>query len=126
MRGLLGNIPNIDAFIMKRKAVYFGKVTRPDQDFLPRKFLAAWINRSQKNGAPQLTCNNNFSEAIDKILLLDKLSQAKLHRLENSSSKLKKKVVGKLILTTTLRCTAKLNPVKNLTLIAKAKENDHM
>jgi hypothetical protein len=47
-------------------------VSRSDQDSLAKKILAAWINRSQKNGTPQLTCNNNFAEVIDKILPQDK------------------------------------------------------
>jgi hypothetical protein len=36
--------------------------------YVPKKFLAAWIQGSRKNGAPQLSCNNNFAEAINKIL----------------------------------------------------------
>ena len=72
VRGLLCNIPNVDAFIMKRTATYLGKISRLNSDSLPKKFLTAWISGSRKNGAPQLTCNNNFAEAIDKILPLDK------------------------------------------------------
>jgi hypothetical protein len=77
VRDLLSNIPNIDAFITKRTAVYLGKVSRSDYDSLPKKFLAAWINGSRKNGAPQLTCNNNFAEVIDKILPPDKSLSSK-------------------------------------------------
>jgi hypothetical protein len=47
----------------------------------PKKFLAAWINKSRKNGAPQLTCNNNFARVIAQILPKDCLlsnSQAPL------------------------------------------------
>jgi hypothetical protein len=65
-------MPNVDAFIMKRTATYLGKISRLNSDSLPKKFLAAWISGSRKNGAPQLTCNNNFTEAINKILPLDK------------------------------------------------------
>lgn len=72
VRSLLCNIPKINAFITKRTAIYIGKVTRTEENSLPRKFLAAWIRGSQKNGAPQLTCNNNFTKTICKILLLDK------------------------------------------------------
>jgi hypothetical protein len=53
---------------MKRTAVYLGKISKLDDDSLPKKFLAAWINGNWKNGAPQLTCNNNFAETIDRIL----------------------------------------------------------
>ncbi len=38
---------------------------------LPKKFLAAWINKPQKNGALQLTCNNNFAKVISGILPSD-------------------------------------------------------
>jgi hypothetical protein len=41
-------------------------------DSLPKKFLAALISGSRKNGAPQLTCNNNFPETINKIHPQDK------------------------------------------------------
>jgi hypothetical protein len=37
---------------------------------LPQKLLAAWINKSRKEGAPQLTCNNNFAKAISNIFPL--------------------------------------------------------
>jgi hypothetical protein len=61
-------MPNIDAFLTKRMATYVGKITRADHESLPKKFLTAWINGSLKNGAPQLSCNNNFADAIHKIL----------------------------------------------------------
>jgi hypothetical protein len=46
VRGLFFNIPNIDAFINKRTARYVGKVARSDDTTLPKKFLAAWINKA--------------------------------------------------------------------------------
>ena len=67
VRGILCNIPNIDAFIAKRTAVYLGKVS-PSNNTYPQKFLTAWITGKRKNGAPQLTCNNNFVNSIKKIL----------------------------------------------------------
>ena len=82
VRGLLCNIPNIDAFITKRMATYVGKVTRADHESLPKKFLTAWINGSRKNGAPQLSCNNNFADAIHKILPPEP-SQTEMHHSEN-------------------------------------------
>jgi hypothetical protein len=63
---LLYNIHNIDAYTIKRTATYLGKVSRSDNESLPKKILAAWIQGSQKNGAPQLTCNYSFAEAINK------------------------------------------------------------
>jgi hypothetical protein len=71
VRGLLCNIPDIDAFIHQRTATYIGKTIRADENAYPKKFLAAWINDSKKPGAPQLTCNNNFANAIQKILWTD-------------------------------------------------------
>jgi hypothetical protein len=69
VRGLLCNIPNIDAFIYRRTATYIGKIIRADTNTsYPKKFLAAWINDHKKPGAPQLTCNNNFVNALTKIL----------------------------------------------------------
>jgi hypothetical protein len=68
VRRRLYNIPNIDAFINRRTMKYIGKVSRRNDDNLPKKFLAAWINGKRKNGAPQLTCNNNFARAIDTNL----------------------------------------------------------
>jgi len=41
------------------------KVTTP-----PQKLLAAWINKSRKEGAPPLACNNNFAKAISNIFPL--------------------------------------------------------
>ena len=68
VRGLLCNIPDIDAFIHRRMATYIGKISRSDTNTFPKIFLAAWINESKKTGAPQLTCNNNFANSINKIL----------------------------------------------------------
>ncbi len=68
VRAMFYNIPNVDAFINKRTARYVGKVARSKDVTLPKKFLAAWINKARKCGAPQLTCNNNFTRAIKDIL----------------------------------------------------------
>jgi hypothetical protein len=40
---------------------------RSSNNTYPRKFLAAWINRSRKTGAPQLTCNNNVATTIELV-----------------------------------------------------------
>ena len=72
VRGLLCNIPNIDAYIIKRTATYIGKISRIDDNFYPKKFLAAWITGKRKSGAPQFTCNNNFATSIQKILPLER------------------------------------------------------
>jgi hypothetical protein len=64
----LYNIPNVDAFINRKKANYVGKISRSDETTYPKKFLAAWINKRCKNGAPQLSCNNNFARVITQIL----------------------------------------------------------
>ncbi len=76
-RGLLCNIPNIDVFIMKRTDAYLGKVSRLNNNSLPKNFLAACISGSWKNGAHKLTCNNNFAETINKIVPLDKTLSSK-------------------------------------------------
>ena len=68
VRGLLCNIPNIDAYIAKRTATYLGKISRLNNNCYPKKFLTAWITGGRKSGAPQLTCNNNFSASIKKNL----------------------------------------------------------
>jgi hypothetical protein len=65
VRGLFFNIPNIDAFINKRTARYIGKVVRLDDTTLPKKFLVAWINKAQKIGGPQHTCNNHNAPLKD-------------------------------------------------------------
>jgi hypothetical protein len=59
VRGMLYNIPNIDAFITRRTAVYIRKITRSEGNSLPKKLLAAWIRGLRKNGGLQLSCNNN-------------------------------------------------------------------
>ena len=66
------NIPNIDAYIIKRTATYIGKKSRIDDNFYSKKILAAWIIGKRKSGAPQFTCNNNFADSIQKILPLEK------------------------------------------------------
>ena len=68
VRGLLSNIPNIDAFIHRRTATYIGKIVRANETTYPKKLLSALINDSKKPGATQLTFNNNFSNAIKKSL----------------------------------------------------------
>ena len=73
VRGILCNIPNVDVYIAKRTAVYLGKVSRSNNNTYPKKFLAAWITGKRKNGAPQLTCNNNFADSIKKILPAEKI-----------------------------------------------------
>ena len=65
---MLANIPNIDAFIHRRTATYIGKIVRVNETTYLKKFLAAWINKSKQPGAPQLTCNNNFANALKKII----------------------------------------------------------
>ena len=65
---MLCNIPNDDAYIIKRTANYIGKVARTNDHFYPKKFFAAWIVGKKKSGARQLTCNNNFVNSIKKIL----------------------------------------------------------
>ena len=68
--------------IHRRTATYIGKTTKADLSTYP-KFLAAWIKDSKKPGAPQLTCNNNFVNAIKKILPTDIIisKQAPLYQL---------------------------------------------
>ncbi len=83
VRRRLYNMPNIDAFINRRTVKYVGKISRLNDDNLPKKFLAAWINGKRKNGAPQITCNNNSARAIDTILSKDKT-------LSNNQALLKK------------------------------------
>ena len=41
-------MPNVDAFITRRTAMYIGKIAPSDNDTFPKKFLAAWINKSKK------------------------------------------------------------------------------
>ncbi len=43
-------------------------MTRSNNNCYPRKFLATWENAKRKNGAPQLTCNNNFASKIELML----------------------------------------------------------
>ncbi len=45
-----------------------GKIARLNDMASPKKLLAAWIIKPQKNGAPQLTYNCNFAKAINDIL----------------------------------------------------------
>ncbi len=68
VKALLYNIPNVDAFIARRTANYISKISRSNETTYPKKFLAARINKSRKNGAPQLTCNNNYAKVIAQIL----------------------------------------------------------
>ncbi len=68
VRAMFLDIPNIDAFINRKTAKYIGKVARSDDSTLPKKFLAAWINKAQKEGTPQLTYNNSFAKMINNIL----------------------------------------------------------
>jgi hypothetical protein len=72
VRAMFYNIPNVDAFIDKRVAKYIGKTARSNDTNLPKKFLAAWINRARKPGGPQLTCNNNFAKVVKNILPADR------------------------------------------------------
>ena len=51
--------------------MYIGKIIRANKRTYPKKFLAAWINDSKKPDAPQLTCNNDFTNAIQKIIPAD-------------------------------------------------------
>jgi hypothetical protein len=41
-------MPNIDAFINRRTTSYIGKIVRSNETNYPKKFLAAWINRTEK------------------------------------------------------------------------------
>ena len=45
VRGILWNIPNVDAFIIKRTATYLGNISLLDNSTYPKKFLAAWKTR---------------------------------------------------------------------------------
>jgi hypothetical protein len=61
------NIPNIDAFIRKITARCVGKIVR-SKDTTLSKNPGSRDFKVQKTGAPQLTCNNNFTKVIDDIL----------------------------------------------------------
>ena len=91
---LLCNIPNIDAFIIKRTAVYVGKISRSDNNTYPKKILAVWITGKRKNGAPQLTCNNNFVNSIKKSSHQEKYSPTNKHSFENGSRWPRTKIIG--------------------------------
>jgi hypothetical protein len=49
VRALLYNIPNINAIINRKTANYISKISRTNETMYPKKFLAAWISKSQKN-----------------------------------------------------------------------------
>jgi hypothetical protein len=53
---------------MRRTARCIGSVSRFPENSYPKLFLNAWNNQPRKNGAPQLSCNNNFAKAITNIL----------------------------------------------------------
>jgi hypothetical protein len=55
-------------FIIRRTVHYIGKISRSPEDCYPRLFLNAMIIQPRKNGAPQLSCNNNFARAISHII----------------------------------------------------------
>ncbi len=52
VRAIFFNAPNVDAFINKRVAKYIGKTAKSKDTSLPKKFLAAWINKVRKIGGP--------------------------------------------------------------------------
>ena len=106
IRGMLCNMPNVDAFITRRTATYIGKIARSDNDALPKKFLAAWINKSKKSGAPQLTCNNNFAESIQKYQHQRNPYHLNKPRCANGSIQRKMKPAGCRIQTNTLNYAA--------------------
>jgi hypothetical protein len=58
------NTPKIESFINKRTATYVRKVTRSNDEELPKKLLGAWMHQPRKVGGQQLSCNNNFAKAI--------------------------------------------------------------
>ena len=61
------NIPETDAFIMRRTNMHIGKVIRTEKTNLP-KLLWAWIYCLRKKGHPQNSCNNNFLIVINSII----------------------------------------------------------
>jgi len=62
------NLRKLSAFHHGAIRRIIGKIVRANETTYPKKFLAAWINNSKKPGAPQLTCNNNFANALRKIV----------------------------------------------------------
>jgi hypothetical protein len=67
----------LTVYIIRRTATYIGKITRLDNDAYQKKFLEALINAKRKSGGPQLTCNNNFANTIQKILPPEKSLSSK-------------------------------------------------
>ena len=57
----------LESFI-KRKATYVGKITRANDEELPKKFLGAWMHQPRKVGGLQLSWKNNFSKAISAVV----------------------------------------------------------
>jgi hypothetical protein len=62
------NTRKVETFIFHRTAKYLDKVARSNERTYTKKFLDAGMNKSQKNGGVQHTCNNTFSKAISAIL----------------------------------------------------------
>jgi hypothetical protein len=92
-------------------ATYVGKVTRADHESLPKKFLTAWINGSQKMEPP------NYYATITLQMLFTKSShqkpsQTEMHHSENGLHWLKKRVSGTPILTDTSSHATNLIPPK--------------
>jgi hypothetical protein len=55
--------------MIRRTVHYIGKISRSPEDCYPRLFLNAMIIiQPRKNGAPQLSCNNNFARATSHII----------------------------------------------------------
>ena len=109
VRGILCNY-SILMLIFKRTAAYLNNNT------YPKKFLAAWITGKRKNGAPQLTCNNNFANSIKKSYQKKNFYQTNKPCSANGSLLPKTKPIGKHILTSTLKPAAILT-TKSRTII---------
>jgi hypothetical protein len=61
------NIPKMESYINKRTATYVGKVARSNDDELPKQLLGAWMHLPRKAGGQQLSCNNNFAQAVSMV-----------------------------------------------------------
>ena len=62
-------ISDVDEFLMRHATMFVGEAYRVNEQALQKKLLEAWIHAPCKIGRPQLTCNNNFCNALFAFLL---------------------------------------------------------
>jgi exonuclease III len=92
VRKRFDNIPHILDLITLRQANWIGKIAKMNDERMPRKLLASWVNNPRKVGRPQLCYRQTFTRTINSIVDSDYNGTLKLWMPQATTDEWTKKI----------------------------------